>query len=202
MKNLLLALALCTVSSVFAQSQDSPWRIYVGGGFASGGELIKEGIIKVDNSTRVIPFELRPGSGIPFRVGAEFRLDNGWALRGSLGRAVTDPTGYNGSFTLTTTSAELLALYKVIGGLRVGAGLRQSFADLKGTGVVETQMKYDVSPGAVVEAQYVFTRDGVAGGARNAEFGIALRGVKESFKDEFQKSFNADHYEIGFVLNF
>lgn len=202
MKNLLLALVLCTGTSVFAQTQDSPWRAYVGGGFASGGELIYGGEIQVRGTTRLIPYELRPGSGIPFRIGSEYRLESGLALRASLGRAVTDPHGDNGSLTLTTTSAELLALYKVLGGLRIGGGLRQSFADLKGTGVAEGQWKFSVSPGAVVEAQYVLTRDGVTGNARNAEFGIALRAVKETFKDEFEKTFNGDHYEIGFVLNF
>jgi len=202
MKNLIFAMAFCSASNVFAQGQDSPWRMYVGGGFASGGDLIYGGDIQVRGSTRMIPYELRPGSGIPFRVGGEYRMDSGLALRASLGRAVTDPHGDNGSFTLTTTSAELLAFYKVVGGLRIGGGLRQSFVDLKGTGVVEGQMKYTVSPGAIVEAQYVFTRDGVSGSARNAEFGVALRGVTESFKDEVNRSFKGDHYEIGFVLNF
>ena len=82
-------LILLTAASVHAQ--DSAWRWYGAGGMSSGGDKIAAGTITVVGTNRTIPFEIRPGSAIPIRVGSEYRFTPDFALRASVGRAVPIP---------------------------------------------------------------------------------------------------------------
>lgn len=196
------AIGLLVLLAASAHAQDSAWRWYGAGGFSSGGDRITGGTITVTGTTRTIPFEIRPGTATPLRLGAEYRFTNQLALRASAGRAVSDPTGSNGSLTFTTTSGELLGLYRVAGGLRFGLGVRQSYADLKGTGISAGDWRFTATPGVVLEAQYLFSNNDGAFVSTGPEFGFALRLVSEKFQDPFDKTYSGDHFEVGMLINF
>ena len=102
----------------------------------------------------------------------------------------------------TTTSGELLGLYRVAGGLRFGLGVRQSYADLKGTGISAGDWRFTATPGVVLEAQYLFSNNDGAFVSTGPEFGFALRLVSEKFQDPFDKTYSGDHFEVGMLINF
>jgi len=187
-----------------AHADDSPWRVYAGGGIATGGDTVYKNIIVQEGTNLVIPFEIKTGTGIPMRVGAEYRLSAPFSVRASLGRKVSDPMGYNGSATFTTTSTEVMGLFNVTNALRLGLGARQSTAVMQATGIVsniEEIGSYNGKNGAVVEVQYLFSNDAAHPRSRQPEVGVTLRVVNEAFQRD-SVNFNGDHYELGLALYF
>jgi len=187
-----------------AHADDSPWRFYAGGGIATGGDTILHSSIVQDGTNKIVPFDLKPGTGIPVRIGAEYRLSGPLSLRASVGHSITDPSGYNGSVTFTTTTMEVMGLMNLTDALRLGLGARQSTAVVKGTGVAQDWPEvgtYNGKNGAVVEVQYLFSNDAAHPKSRQPEVGATLRLVTESFLRN-GVTFNGDHYEVGLALYF
>ncbi len=81
-------------ASCLAHADDSPWRVYVAGGISTGGEALLSGTIVGHGTNKTVPFDIRPGTGIPLRLGAQYRTSNPFALRASVERTVSDPMGY------------------------------------------------------------------------------------------------------------
>jgi len=190
--------------SCLAHADDSPWRVYAAGGISTGGETLLRGTIVEDGTKKTVPFDIRPGTGIPLRLGAEYRTSNPFALRASVERTVSDPMGYNGSATFTNTSAELMGLLSVTPAIRLGLGVRKSNAVLDGTGLAANLPQlgtYSSSGGTVLEAQYLFFTDPAQPQRRQPQVAATLRLVSESFQRN-DVTLNGDHYEVGLALCF
>jgi hypothetical protein len=107
--------------------------------------------------------------------------------------------GYNGSLTFVTVPLEFKAFANLSPALRLGAGLRATYADMAGTGLSTGWAgigTWESSEGTVVEAQYLFTP---YDGKRNSQYGLSLRWVHEKFT-RLSTEFNGDNYEVGLVL--
>ena len=196
----LATLCACT----FAQADDSNWRLFAAVGMATGGDTIIAGTITNTTTNTVERYDIRAGTGTRYRVGAEYRLLGRFTLQGSIGRSVSDPMGVNGSLTFTTTPTELLAFVNLTDGLRVGGGVRQTSAEMTGTGVAARSPvvgTYTSTQGSVVEFQYLFSADNSNAGYKKTQVGIAFRLVQESFTHN-ALTFNGDHRELSLVLYF
>lgn len=192
------------VLSGLAHADESPWRVYAAVGLSTGGETLASGTIVQDGTKKKVPFEIKPGTGIPVRLGAEYRISAPFALRAALERTGTDPMGYNGSLTFTNTAAELMGLFSITPSIRLGAGVRQSTGVLEGSGVASNLPvlgTYTSSGGTVLEAQYLFHTDAARPQSRQPQVGVTLRLVSESFNGN-DTTLNGDHYEVGLALYF
>jgi len=204
MKKWTLLVLVMGAGCCLAHAQESPWRVYVAGGLATGGDTVFSGVIVEDGTNKKVPFDIKPGTGIPLRLGAEYRLLPAVALRGAVERTVTDPMGYNGSATFTRTSTELMGLYSLSPAIRLGAGVRQTTGVLQGTGVAANLSQlgtYTSAGGAVVEAQYLFYTDPTRPQSRQPQVAATLRLVSESLKRD-DITLSGDHYEVGLALYF
>lgn len=68
--------------------------------------------------------------------------------------------GMDGSLEFTTTPIEFLAFVNFFGELRIGGGVRKSFAEMTGSGKAAGWSglgAYTSSQGSVVELQYLFS---------------------------------------------
>lgn len=181
------------------QAQESNWRFYGGLGAASGNETIGSSYITEVGTGKITPFTIAPGEGIQKRVGFDYRVADRFTLQASLGHMAQEPTGYNGAFDYTVVSAELMGFVDIYAGLRLGAGLRKSSAELRGKGVVEKAEAngvYTSNGGVVAELQYMFIG---ADRPKGPQFGISLRAVTEKFNHTLGE-LNGDHKEIGIVV--
>jgi hypothetical protein len=194
----LVVLAMLAGAAAAQAQQASNWRFFAGGGIAHGGDTIVAGSIVDVGNGHVIPFEIKPAGDWQLRVGADYRLADRFTLQGSIGHGNSDPMGYDGSFSLTVVPFELLGFFNITDALRLGGGLRKSYADLAGTGKglgFQGLGRYDSSNGAVLELQYLWS----SSSARSPQFGVSLRRVSETFsKDGY--SFNGGHTEFGVAL--
>lgn len=193
-------LVVLMMSSSWAQAQ-SNWRFFVGSGIADGGETITAGNIVADGTNKLTPYSIKAGGGTQLRAGMEYRLMDRLSLQGSLGYHVSDPMGYNGSLTFTAVPIELMAFVNITEGLRLGAGVRKTTGELKGTGVASAwnvNGTYSGSAASVAEAQYLF---GPTNGKSGAQFGISIRAVNETLTHD-GLSINGNHYEVGAALYF
>lgn len=194
-------MAITLVVSCSLSHAQSNWRFFAGAGIADGGETIVSGNIVTDGTNKVTPFTIKAGGGTQLRAGLEYRLMDRLSLQGSLGYHVSDPMGYNGSLTFTAVPVELMAFLNVTESLRLGAGVRKTNGELKGTGVASAWSvngTYSGSAASVVEAQYLF---GSGNSKGNAQFGISVRAVNESLSHD-GLSINGNHYEVGAALYF
>jgi hypothetical protein len=196
MKKMMAALALMG-ACVLAHADGSNWRFFAAVGLGSGGETITSGTITTIGTNRVIDFEVKPGDGVQYRVGVDYRIAGRLTLQGSIGYGVNDPMGMNGSLTFTTIPVEFLGFVNLTDALRIGGGLRNSSAEMKGTGLAagwSGNGTYTSTPGSVLEAQYLAKLS-----SQRSQFGISLRYVAESFTHN-SVTFNGNHYEIGAAL--
>ncbi|MBC7916286.1 MAG: hypothetical protein H7Y28_00615 [Rhodoferax sp.] len=198
MKKLIVCIAMVG-ASLAAHAQDSNWRFVGGLGAASGGEKITSGDITVIGTTQVVPYSVGPGEGIQKRIGFDYRVASRFTLQATIGHMSSEPSGVNGSYDFTVVPAEFMGFVDLPYGLRLGAGLRKSSAELRGKGVVENSPvngTFKSDGGAVVELQYMFSG---ADKPKGPQFGISLRAVSEKFKHTLGE-LNGDHKEIGVVL--
>ena len=204
MKKLFVCIALLGAGlAAQAQNQDSRWRFYGSLGAASGGEEIVSGNVVTDGTQQVTPFSLRPGDGIQKRIGFDYRLADRFTLQASMGHMSGEPSGYNGGFDFTVVSAELMGFVDVYAGLRLGAGVRKSSAELRGSGVVANWPGNGVltsKGGAVAELQYMFVGADRPTGKSVPQFGISLRAVTEKFEHGLIGEINGDHREVALVV--
>jgi hypothetical protein len=121
-------------ASLAAQAQESPWRFFGGIGYAQGGEKITSGTVTNVSTKLVIPYDIQAGTGFQQRLGAEYRLSERFTMQGSIGHSTSEAMGIDGSYEFTTIPLELMGFAEIAYGLRVGAGVRQSSAELRGTG--------------------------------------------------------------------
>jgi hypothetical protein len=198
----LITTALITIACVSVQAQESNWRIFAGVGYADGGDTIASGtIINVDTKS-LLPFQIKAGTGFQQRIGAEYRLSPQFTIQGSVGHSANSPMGYNGSYDFTVVPIEIMGFIETGYGFRVGAGIRQANAELRGTGVVANDPfngTYTGNQGSVVEIQYLFQNGQSRSNKSVPQFGLSLRGVNETFSGPFG-NLNDNHYEIGVVL--
>jgi hypothetical protein len=196
MKRVMAAAALVAACAL-AHADGSNWRFVAGVGFGSGGDTIASGSITTTGTNRVVDFDVKPGDGLQYRAGAEYRLADRVSLQASLGYSVSDPMGMNGSLTFTTVPVELLGFVNLTEAWRIGGGLRNSSAEMKATGVSANWSgagTYTSSPGSVFEAQYL-----AKFGSQKSQFGGSFRYVSESFTHN-SATFSGNHYELGLVL--
>ncbi len=195
-----LVLAVLMVGSSWAQAQ-SNWRFIAGAGIADGGETITAGNIVTDGTNKLTPYSIKAGGGTQLRAGMEYRLMDRLSLQGSLGYHVSDPMGYNGSLTFTAVPIELMAFVAITESMRLGAGVRKTTGELKGTGVAaawSVNGTYSGSIASVAEAQYLF---GPTNAKSGAQFGVSIRTVNETLTHD-GLSINGNHYEVGAALYF
>lgn len=201
MKKVSIGLVLVCACAL-AHADGSNWRFFAGAGMSSGGETIVSGTITNVGTGNVVPFEIKPGTGTQFRVGADYRLSERVTLQGSIGRAVSDPMGMDGSLEFTTTPVELLAFVNLTDAFRIGGGLRKTSAEMTGSGKAAGWSElgsYSSTGGAVLEAQYMFAASGAKPSAQTPQLGLSLRFVNESFTHD-SVSFGGNHYELGLAL--
>ncbi len=198
-------LALLLIAGSAAANAQSPnWRFFAGVGVADGGETITSGTIVTEGSNKVTPYTIKAGGGTQLRVGMEYRLMERLSLQGSLGYIVSDPMGYNGSLIFTAIPVEFIAFLNLTESLRVGAGVRKTTGEMKGTGVASAWSvngTYSGSAASVVEAQYLFGNTETKTNAPRTQFGISIRAVNETFAHD-GLSINGNHYEVGAALYF
>ena len=191
------------VGSMAVCAQESPWRFVAGLGYGSGGETITSGTITTVGTNQVVPFQIKPGSEYQLRVGGEYRLSERLAVQTTLGYSDVAPMGFNGSLNFTTVPVELLGMFSLDKQWRVGAGIRKSYAEMKGSGVASDSPVlgvYETSLGSVLELQYLLSS--ASQGSRStssSQFGFSLRFVNEDYKRNGY-SFGGNHYELGIVL--
>lgn len=201
MKKVLTA-ALITIACLSAQAQESNWRIFAGVGYADGGETIASGTITNEKTKSVLPFQIKSGTGFQQRIGAEYRLSPQFTLQGSIGHSANSPMGYDGSIDFTVVPVEIMGFLETGSGFRLGAGLRQSNAELRGTGKAADVALNGSSagkPGTVVEIQYLFQNGPSRANKSVPQFGLTLRGVNEVFSTAWG-DLKGDNYELGVVL--
>lgn len=201
MKKFIVCIAVA-VASLAAHAQDSNWRFYFGLGAASGGEDIARGTITTVGTNQVKDFTVGPGNGIQKRIGFDYRLADRFTLQASIGHFTAEPMGYNGSYDYTVVPVEFMGFMDVLGGLRIGAGLRKSSSELRGGKLAADSPvngTYKSDGGAVVELQYMFVGAERTGGKSVPQFGISLRAVTEKFNHTLGE-LNGDHKEIGLVM--
>lgn len=201
MKKLMLGLALAAMTQ-FAQAQDgSDLRFYAGIGITHGGDTLASGEIQNEQSGVLTPFNIRPGTSAELRVGADYRVADRFHIQASVGYADQSPQGTNGSLDFRENPIELMGFFNVWQGLRVGAGLRKSYAEFSGEGVGAQWPglgKYTSSHGSVLEVQYLFSGDGKYE-SQHGLGGFSLRVVNEDLSHDGY-SINGHHYEFGGVF--
>jgi hypothetical protein len=201
MKKVLIAIVIL-LSSMAASAQDSPWRFVAGLGYADGGEKLVSGTITTIGTNKVTPYDIQSGVGFQVRVGAEYRWTDRLSLQATIGHSASEAMGIDGSFDFTTIPLELMGFVELGAGFRLGAGLRQSHAELRGTGKVENfplNGSYTGNQGSVVEVQYLFQNGSGQGGRAPAQFGLSLRSVTETFPHAWGP-IKGDNVEVGVVL--
>ncbi len=199
----MLGAALVAMAAAAHADDGSSVRFYAGIGISHGGDSLGSGeIVPVDGSSgATIPFNIRPGTSAELRLGADYRLGERFHLQASVGYADQSPQGVNGSLDFRETPIELMGFVNVVQGLRVGAGLRKSYAEFSGTGVASDWPglgKYTSSHGSVLEVQYLFSSDGKYD-SQHGLGGFSLRMVNETLHHD-DYSINGHHYEFGGVL--
>ena len=165
-------------ASLAAHAQDSNWRFYFGLGASSGGDTLYSGIKTIDGSNQVVDYTISPGNGIQKRIGFDYRIADRFTLQASVGHYNADVSGYNGGFDFTIVPVEFMGFMDVASGLRIGAGLRKSSAELRATGVVASAPfagTFKSDGGAVLEVQYLFSSAERKNGKLVPQFGISLR---------------------------
>jgi Outer membrane protein beta-barrel domain len=168
LKFLAPALLLATAGSAMAQSN---FRPFVGMGVSSGGEKLVTVQWTNGDSTNI-----KTGGMIDFRGGVEYRTPgSNFAFQGSVGYFFDQANGSNGSVRFTRFPIEALGLFNVNDNVRLGGGARfTSSAKFSGTGAAANlgTTNFDVSPGVVVEGEYL----------ARSKYGFALRYVAEKYK--------------------
>ena len=167
-KALVPALLLATAGSALAQSN---FRPFLGMGITSGGEKLVTVQWTNGESTNI-----KTGGMIDFRGGVEYRTPgSNFAFQGSVGYFFDQANGSNGKVSFTRFPFEALGLFNLNDNVRLGGGARfTSGAKFSGTGAASNlgTVNFDVSPGVVVEGEYL---------ARGA-YGVSLRYVAEKYK--------------------
>lgn len=201
MFQVLAAFALL-LASVVAHAEESNWRVFAGLGYADGGDTIVSGNIVNVTTHSVLPYQIKAGTAFQERIGAEFRVSPRFTLQGSIGHSVNSPMGYDGSLDFTVIPVEIMGFVEVLGGFRVGAGMRQSSAEMRGTGKASNwpvNGTYVSSQGAVLELQYLFANGATETNKSVHQFGLSVRSVTEKFASPVG-DLNGDHYALGVVL--
>jgi hypothetical protein len=201
MKKALITIAMLA-SSMAATAQDSHWRIFAGLGYASGGEKLYSGTIVTIGTNKVTPFDIQSGIGFQERIGAEYRLADRFTVQASIGHSASEAMGINGTADFTTIPLELMGFVEAGKGFRIGAGVRQSSAELRGSGVVANipiNGSYTGSTGSVLEIQYLFNNGAIHNASAPAQFGLCVRSITETFSHTLGQ-LNGDHVEVGVVL--
>lgn len=170
---------LCMAAAAAAVQAEAPRiRMFASATHAWGGEALVSGTY-----VNGPDYELLAGAGWTWSLGGDLRLSDRLSLQASIGQQRNRIPGSNGEFDFQRNPVEVLAFYSVTEQVRLGAGARKVFnAKLTGTGVAAGASgtgDYDSTPGAVLEAQYLFTepRD-----YRSFLSGLSLRFVRENYK--------------------
>jgi hypothetical protein len=110
--------------------------------------------------------------------------------------------GFDGSFDFTVVPVEIMGFIEIGSGFRMGAGLRQANAEMRGTGKAADAPingAYAGNQGSVVEFQYLFQNGPSRTNNSVPQFGLSLRGVNETFSSSLE-GLNGNHFEVGAVL--
>ncbi len=173
-----LALLALSAAASAADNNERALRFVAGIGLTNGGKTLINATF-TDGSTE----KVTSGGLVHLYVGGEYSFTPNIAVQANVGYHVHDTSpATNGSLTFSRVPVELLGYYKITDNVRLGGGARfVNSAKLKGTGVAsDLNEKFKSTTGAVIEAEYLFTRN----------VGLKLRYVSEKYK------FESDGYSV------
>jgi hypothetical protein len=199
MKTKLLALAL-GLSGALAHADTTNWRFYGMAGTGFGGQSILKGSY-TDGST----WDVRTGLGLQYKLGVDYRVAPNFTVQGTIGRQRSSTNAWDAELALTTNSAELMGFYDMAPSWRLGAGVRVlTLAEVTGTGLatgLSVVGRYESTPGAVLELQYVLDTTPAKNGNDPGQFGISVRYVSENLKPAAGgASKDGSHSELGLFM--
>ena len=171
--NKLIPLALVALSTAACAADDERSLRFVAGiGLTNGGKTLINAQF-TDGTTE----KVTSGGLVHLYAGGEYSFTPQIAVQANVGYHVHDTSpATNGSLTFSRVPVELLGYYRITDNVRLGGGARFiSNAKLKGSGVAsDIDVKFKSTTGAVIEAEYLFTRN----------VGLKLRYVAEKYKAE------------------
>jgi hypothetical protein len=176
-------------AAVQAQEGSRALRPVVGLNYTFGGDKLFDGPFDTGESATV-----RAGAGIAFYGGAEYRFSDLLAMQATLGYHTDRINAANGGAQFSRVPMNLLAMYRVGGRLRLGAGIevaagpRYSASGVAGDGSVT----FHTSSGPVAEAEYRLT-PGVA---------LKLRAAQHRFRAKELPATQADGDYVGLTMSY
>jgi hypothetical protein len=198
MKKLLLvyALALGCVGAHADAAGETSWRFVGRAGAGFGGQIMDSGYYVGGRY-----YELNAGTGSKYAIGADYRLTEKLAMQATVGMEVSEVPAVQGNQWFTRVPVEVVGLYDLSKEFRIGAGVRYSTnSQVVSNGAYVGDAingRYEPTLGFVVEGQYLFATTERKGS--DAQFGISLRYVSESFKKD-GKTYSGDHGQATLVL--
>ena len=168
-----LAMAALTLSAAFPANAegvyDNSGHFLMGMGLTFGGKtLVTVHFTNGDSE------DVKSGGLVHFYGGYEYRMDNRFSVRTTIGYHVDDINAKNGSVKFDRYPLEILGHYGVTDNVRIGGGLRYVMnPEISSSGAASVgDYEFDDTTGLVIEAEYLIT----------PHVGITLRGVSEKYK--------------------
>lgn len=160
----------------------------VGFGVTFGGKTIEKGTYSDGESWRI-----SSGGLIHFYAGAEFAINNDFALQATLGYHFDRVNGSNGNVRFTRMPLDFTGLYKVSPQVRLGGGIQHvSAPKLAVNGVAGIpERKYEASTALVLEGEYLIS----------PTLGTKVRFVNHEFKNK-ATNVKTDGAHVGVMLSY
>lgn len=178
MKKLVIGLMVAT-GCAWAHAQSKEWRFYGHLGTGFGGDTIAEGTYINTGGA----WSVKTGMGLEYKLGFDYRVAPRVTLQTSFGNQRSTTYATNGEISMNTNSLEFMGFYDLTPSVRLGGGVRTlTMAEVKASGVAsgfQAAGRYDSTPGAVVELQYVLDATERKDGSGPGQFGISVRYVDE-----------------------
>lgn len=193
---------IVALGCALAHADAGEWRFFGLLGTGLGGDAIAEGTYINTGGA----WAVKTGLGLQYKLGLDYRVAPKMTVQGSFGRQRSTTDASNGEISLTTHAVELMGFYDVSPSVRAGAGVRTlTLAEVSATGVANGFVaagRYDSTPGAVLELQYVLDSTESRKGSGSGQFGISTRYVSETLTHSSNNtpSKNGSHFEIGLFL--
>jgi hypothetical protein len=189
MKKFILAMAALYATMGASQAQtapvapaSSPFSFVAGVGGSVGGDELADA-----QFTKSPLVRMNAGGGLYLTAGANYRLNPQFSIQGTLNFHTNTSSAGDRDMKFQRFPIEMLAYYHVSNAWRIGGGVRYvTSAELSGSGVVGSNLKFDNTASGVVEAEYFWT----------PKFGMKMRYVNETFKAAGYRDVKANHFGI------
>ncbi len=190
MRSVFLAAALAAACGVAAAQTQAPASVkpLIGFGMTFGGDTLVSGSYSNGDS-----WKISSGGLFVFYAGAEFRVNEQFAVQGTLGYHTDRISGENGSVRFSRVPLDLVGLYKINPQVRLGGGLQHaSSPKVSGSGVLGNfNGDFKASTALVLECEYMF----------GEKLGVKGRFVGHKFKAaNGAGSVNGEHF--GVLMNY